>query len=318
MSGFISRCRVLGLAGAILAVLFVASPVFAQNVIKGKVLDKDGNPVDEAKVTITSTENSRKFELKTDKKGEYYQIGIPTGRYNVTVEKDKLGKLENQANVRGGQPTNVDFKFVPGVAGLSEEQKAKNSALQKLFDEGIAASQGGNHDGAVAKFTEVAAGMQNCADCYYNIGTEYTALKKYPEAETAFKKAIELKPDHTESYNGLANVYNAQKKFDLASQASAKATELSAGAAGGGSAESLYNQGVISWNAGKTDEAKTQFQAALKVDPNHAPSHFQLGMAYLNLGQLPEAKAEFETYLKLAPTGPQAAQAQGMINALPK
>jgi hypothetical protein len=41
-------------------------------------------------------------------------------------------------------------------------------------------------------------------------------------------------------------------------------------------------------------------------------------MALLNLGQLPQAKAEFETYLKLAPTGPNAAQAQAMLNAIPK
>lgn len=318
MSGSISRWRALGLLGAVLAVLLVASPGYAQNVIKGKVVDKDNQPVEDAKVTILSTENSRKFELKTDKKGEYYQIGVPTGRYTVTVEKDKLGKMQNQANVRGGQPTTLDFAFVPG-AGLSDEQRAKNSALQKLFDEGISASQGGDHQTAVAKFTEVSAGMQNCSDCYYNIGTEYTALKNYPEAETAFKKAVELKPDHVEAYNGLANVYNAQKKFDLASEASAKATELGGAAGGaGGSAESIYNQGVIAWNAGKADEAKAQFQAALKADPNHAPSHFQLGMAYLNLGQLPEAKAEFEAYLKIAPTGPNAAQAQGMLNALPK
>jgi tetratricopeptide (TPR) repeat protein len=58
--------------------------------------------------------------------------------------------------------------------------------------------------------------------------------KKYDEAEAAYKKAIELKPDFAEAYNGLANVYNAQKKFDLAAEASKKAMELIARAAAGG------------------------------------------------------------------------------------
>jgi tetratricopeptide (TPR) repeat protein len=59
---------------------------------------------------------------------------------------------------------------------------------------------------------------------------------------------------------------------------------------GGASAESLYNQGVILWNAQKYAEAKTQFEAAVKADPNMALAYYQLGMANLNLGQIPEAK----------------------------
>ena len=33
----------------------------------------------------------RKFETKTNKKGEYIQIGLATGSYKVDAEKDKLG-----------------------------------------------------------------------------------------------------------------------------------------------------------------------------------------------------------------------------------
>ena len=39
---------------------------------------------------------------------------------------------------------------------------------------------------------------------------------------------------------------------------------------GGGNAEALYNQGVILWNGGKFAEAKTQFEARDKADPNMA------------------------------------------------
>lgn len=320
MSRFISRWRPLSSVGAVLVVLLFASPGFAQGRAQGKVVDKDDKPVADAKVTITSSANNQKWELKTNNRGEYFQIGLPSGSYVVLVEKANLGAMQGTINVRGSAPATQDFKIVPGQAGLSQEQLAKNAALQKLFDQAVAASKSGDHPGAISSYTEVAAGLPSCADCYYNIGLEYSAMKDFPQAETAFKKAVEMKPDHADAYNGLANVYNAQKKFDLASQASAKAAELSGGAAaaGGGSPDSLYNQGVIAWNAGKADEAKSHFESALKADPNHAPSHFQLGMALLNLGQLPQAKTEFEAYLKLAPTGANAAQAQAMLNALPK
>ena len=319
MFRFISRWRPLSLAGAVLAVLFFASSGYAQGRAQGKVVDKDDKPIADAKVTITSDGNNQKWELKTNNRGEYFQIGLPSGRYVVLVEKANLGAMTATINVRGGTPAIQDFKIVPGQAGLTQDQLAKNAALQKSFDAAVAASKAGDHPGAIASYTEVAAGLPTCADCYYNIGLEYSAMKDYGQAETAFRKAVELRPDHADAYNGLANVYNAQKKFDLASQASAKAAELAgSAAAGGGSPDSLYNQGVIAWNAGKADEAKTHFESALKADPNHAPSHFQLGMALLNLGQLPQAKAEFEAYIKLAPTGPNAAQAQAMLNAIPK
>ena len=97
------------------------------------------------------------------------------------------------------------------------------------------------------------------------------AKQDLPQAEAAFKKMVELKPDSAEGYTGLAGVYNAQKKFDLAAEASAKASQLSGGGgAGGGGAEASYNQGVILFNAGKFAEAKTQFEAATKADPNMA------------------------------------------------
>ena len=122
-----------------------------------------------------------------------------------------------------------------------------------------------------------------------------------------------------DAYTGLANLYNSQKKFDLAAEASKKASELagSAGAAGGG-AEATYNQGVILWNGGKYAEAKEQFEAAVKADPNMAMAHYQLGMANLNLGKIPEARAAFEGYLKADPNGPKAAEVKTFLTQLPK
>ena len=89
-------------------------------------------------------------------------------------------------------------------------------------------------------------------------------------------------------------------------------------AARGGSADAVYNQGIILWNQGKIPEAKVKFEEALKANPNHAESTFQMGMALLNEGKLPDAIASFEKYLQLAPTGQFAAQAKGMLAQLKK
>jgi tetratricopeptide (TPR) repeat protein len=320
---FSSRALVGAVALAV-AVAF-AAPATAQStgMVKGKVVDGENQPVDGAKITIEFGGGvTRKFDTKTNKKGEFLQIGLSPGPYKVTAEKDKLGSQTFDVTVRLGGAAEVNFKLAPGAAGPSKEDVAKAGALKKAFDEGVAFSRANSWDEAIAKFTEAAA-VAPCPDCYYNIGYAHNQKKAYSEAEAAFKKAIELKPGYADAYNGLATVYNAMKKFDEAAEASAKAIELSGGAAaggaaGGGNADAVFNQGVILWNAGKIPEAKKQFEEAIKINPNHAEAHYQLGMALLNEGKLPEALAEFETNLKLAPDGPHAAQAKQMIATLKK
>jgi tetratricopeptide (TPR) repeat protein len=177
----------------------------------------------------------------------------------------------------------------------------------------------GRNDEAIAGFNDVIAKVPTCADCYYNLGVAYTNTKQYAEAEAAYKKVIELKPDSTDAFTGLANIYNAQKKFELAAEASANASKFSggvAGAAGGGSAESIYNQGVILFNSQKFTEAKAQFEAATKADPNMAMAHYQLGMTALNLGDFPLAVSSLETYLKIDPNGAKAAEVKASLPAL--
>jgi tetratricopeptide (TPR) repeat protein len=209
-----------------------------------------------------------------------------------------------------------------GAGGASPEVAAKTAALKKTFEEGVTASRAGNHDAAIASFQAAAELNPNCFDCYYNIAFSESQKKDYDKAEAAYKKAIELKADYAEAYSGLANVYNATRKFDQAAAASAKAMELSAsapgGAAGGGTADAMFNQGVILWNAGKIPEAKKQFEGAVAANPNHAESHYQLGMALVNEGNLQGAAAEFEKYLQIAPSGPNAPTAKSLLAQLKK
>ncbi len=298
-----------------------AHPVFAQNgTLQGVVKDAKGEPIENAKVTIESDATNRKFETKTNKKGEYVQIGLPSGVYKVTAEKDKMSAT-NPAQVRQGAQASVNF-VLTAVSNLSPEAAKKVVDLQKAFNEGLEAQKAANYDAAIAAFTKAAEVDPKCTQCYNNIGLGHTSKKDYDKAEAAYKKALEIDANSADSYNGLANIYNAQKKFDLAAEASAKAVSLAGqlGAPGGagGSADALFNQGVILWNAGKVAEAKKQFESAIAADANHAESHYQLAMALVNEGNLKGAGAEFDAYLKLAPNGPNAASAKAISAQLPK
>jgi len=303
-------------AVALAAVLFLASSALAQSVVRGKVNDAQGKPVEGATVVFEAEGVNRRVQTKTDKSGEFLQVGLQSGAYKVTASKDGVGSQTLPSTVRQG-PNNQPLNFaITASSAMSAADKQAAQAVQVAAGAAMEAMKAGQHDDAIAKFNEVIATVPNCADCYYNIGVAQTQKQRPAEAEAAFKKAIELKPDSAEAYTGLANLYNAQKKFDLAAEASAKASQFSGGAAGGGSAEASFNQGVILFNAGKFAEAKTQFEAAVKADPNMSMAHYQLGMTNLNTGDFAGAVTALEAYLKVDPDGPKAAEVKAALPAV--
>lgn len=299
-----------------LAVVFaVSTTALAQSRLQGKVVDAQGKAVEGAIVTIQHADGARKTEVTTDRNGEFVQLGLPSGRYTVTAAKDKLQQTL-PADVTQAKPTDLQFRLSP-TSGLSPEAAKAHTEMQARYSAAIDAMKAGRDDEAIQTFNEIVLTIPTCSDCYINLGVAYTKKQQYTEAENAFKKALELEPDSADAYTGLASLYNAQKKFDLAAEASAKAQRL-ASAAPGGNAQATYNQGVILWNGGKYAEAKAQFEAALKADPNIAMAHYLLGMANLNLGNVPEARASFENYLKADPNGPKAGEVKNFLAQLPK
>ena len=308
----------------LLGLTLVAVPASAQTgQAKGKVVDAKNQPVAGATVVIEAIDGmGRKFTVKTDKKGEFVQIGLQPGQYRLTAEKDGLSDMHERRI--GLDMVEVNFSLRPGGAGgeMSDEERkkaeARVAAIQGNFSAGVALTNEGKHDEAIAKFNEVLKEAPKCVECYTNIASIHMRKKEYDQAEAAYKQALTIAPNSADAYNGLASVYNAQKKFDLAADASAQAQKLGAAAPGGMSASAVFNQGVIAWNASKIPEAKKAFEEAIKLDPKLADAHYWLGMANLNEGKMPEAAAAFEEYLKLAPTGQYAEQAKGVLAQIKK
>ena len=309
-------CRV---ALAVSVLVGASAAAFAQGgMVKGKVLDAQGQPVADAKITILADTDGRKFETTSDRKGEFIQIGLRSGAYKITATKDKIGSQTLTANLRQVGAANLEFRLTP-VSNLSASDQKKLGALQGAVQAGSDAVKAGDYDLAITKYTEAVGISPDCKECYVNLGLAHSEKKQYAEAEAAFKKATEIDPNFADAYSGLASIYNAQKRFDEATAAGAKAVSLApAAGAGGGGAEAAYNQGVILWNGGKFAEAKTQFEAAIKANPSMADAYYQLGMANLNLGQISAAVEAFEGYLKVAPDGPKAAEVKAAVAALKK
>jgi tetratricopeptide (TPR) repeat protein len=322
MSALIRRALMPSLL--VLGLAVVGTPAYAQTgQVKGKVVDAKNQPVEKAEVTIEAIDGmGRKFKVSTNRRGEYVQIGVPPGQYRISASKDNLSDTQEQRIGLDAAEVNLTLRAGGAGGNMSAEEakkaEARNAAIRGAFEAGVKLSQENKYDEAIAKFNEVVAQVPKCVECLTNIASLQMAKKDYEAAEGTYKKAIELNPSSVEAYNGLANLYNAQKKFDQAAEASAQAAKLGAAAPGGASASTVFNQGVIAWNASRIDDAKKAFEEAVKLDPKLAEAHYWLGMANLNQGKMPEAAASFEQYLKLDAAGKYAEQAKGILGQIKK
>ncbi|MBV9341390.1 MAG: carboxypeptidase regulatory-like domain-containing protein, partial [Acidobacteria bacterium] len=137
---------------AMLSALYSA-PLIAQTAtVKGTCRDAQGNPITDAQVMWQNQDNGRTYKLKTNKKGEYFSLGLDPGAYTVTLTKD--GKvLDSQKNYRLGVDEvtyDIDLKQI-------QQQNIQDTAKKQ----GISAEQVKQQQEQAAKAEQYKATVNN-------------------------------------------------------------------------------------------------------------------------------------------------------------
>jgi tetratricopeptide (TPR) repeat protein len=318
----------------ILAAALSAPVAFAQasGTVKGTCKDPQGNPIADAVVVWTNQDNGQKYTLKTNKKGEYFSLGLTPGKYVVNLYKNPDDMKANKPIdfVKGFQvqlDENVlDFdekKQQEAAArgeGLSEEQKKQLQEQQakqqkevttvKTLNEKLTAAntaiQNKDYDTAITALTE-ANQMDATRDVlWYRLGDAYRLSaplqtdkaekqKRYESAVEAYNKAIQLKQD---------NLQNGKEKD------AAKANQQLAGF--------YINIADAYAKSGKIDDAVKSYEAAAKADPTQAgAAYFNIGAVYTNAGRVDDANAAFDKCIAADPTRAEAYYQKG-VNLLGK
>ncbi len=126
-------------------------------------------------------------------------------------------------------------------------------------------------------------------------------LKKYSDAETAYKKAIKLQPENGDIYNNLCWVYIDQKiNLDAAAELIHKALSLTPEHR----PYYLDTLGMIFLRSGKTTESIATLKQAVELLPQDVPAYIveaysHLAEAYTAYGDMAaahEAEQEAEKY----------------------
>jgi tetratricopeptide (TPR) repeat protein len=316
------RLLIVGLVVAMAALCI--PPVFAQATgsVKGVCKDAQGTPIVGANLEWLNTDNGRKYNLKTNKKGEYFSLGIEPGKYKVTLTLE--GKqLDQVAGFPVGMDeSNLDFDLKKSQTeaaqqkGISPEQlkamqeqqakAAKETNTVKALNEKLAianqAIQGGDYDTAISTLNEATQTdptrdllWARLGDANLGSGPKQTdsaeKAKRFGSAVTAYQKAIELKKKTMEAGAKpddpkiLAAYYNNLGQAEARTgqlDEAVKSYDLAAQLNPAGAAQYYYNQGAVLTNSGKVDEANAAFDKAIAADPTKADAYYQKGVNLIN------------------------------------
>jgi tetratricopeptide (TPR) repeat protein len=188
------------------------------------------------------------------------------------------------------------------------------AALQTSVNEAIGLAQAGKTDEAIAIYTDLVSKHPTIHQLQFNMGTLYAMKKDWPAAETAYKKALELKPDYTDAMLALTTVYANSGRANDAVEFLNKVT-----AENPTEAKLLLQQGVLLYNTGKQAEAGEVFEKVKAADPANPEPYFYMATILVGQGKTPEAIASLEKYLEMNPTNTQnVATAKGLLTALKK
>jgi tetratricopeptide (TPR) repeat protein len=308
--------RALIAASILLGLGLLGAPASAQTgAARGKVMDSKGQPLADAKILIEFKGGiTRKFEVKTNKKGEWMQVGIQPGPYRFTVSKEGYQSNYLDARVALGEPTELpDFKLV-SAAEVAQQQGSPAAELKEKFEAAVALTGAGKLDEAEAAYKAILEKTPDVPEVWQNLGYIAKEKKDYATAEADYQKALELRPESTDIASALAQLYQ-----DTGQPEKAMALMEKQAGANPQDAKAQLNRGIFLLNSGNSVASIEAFQAAIAADPQMTDAYYFLGTQLVGQGKIPEAIQSLEKFLSLNPTNPQYVQtAQGLLKALKK
>lgn len=302
-----------------------------QGSIQGKVLDREGKPLQGAIARIQNTSTNQIDEAKTNKNGGYVVTGLYQGKYKVTLVVDGHAAMVrgeavgDDIFVNSGleQTVNFDLRKAPATPppdvapapankGKSEADKKANAEMRAAFTAGMAALKAQNLDEAIRQLQLAGEKDPSQPAIFGNLGLAFLRSKKYDNAAAAFRKSIALNPGDAGVHASLSLALGESGKIEEAQQEVQEVAKLDPSLAG----QSYYNLGAILSERGKSKEGVELFKKAVELDPKNARSYYQLGLAYFSSPDtMPAAIAVLEKYLQLEPNGENAQTAKQLIDA---
>jgi tetratricopeptide (TPR) repeat protein len=195
---------------------------------------------------------------------------LPRGRsvteLRITAEGDRVIARDGEAawNPESGQMT-LDF----AIADLADEAAPLTRGRVEAFE---------------------AAAADRTAEEWHDLGLDLEPVAPV-EAADAYRRCLELDPDHPDAHVNLGRLLQEQGRLAAAEAHYRRALH-------GRHAHPLaaFNLGTVLEDLGRLDEAMDAYEDALARDPSFADAHFNVALLYEKAGDRQQALRHLKAY----------------------
>jgi len=298
----------------ILALGLCVLPVLAQSsgTVKGVAKDNQGNPIADAILVWTNTDNGQKYTIKTNKKGEYFSLGLTPGKYLATLYKnaDDLKAGKELDHVKGfpvqAEENTLDFDLKKDMESAAKGQGLTPEQLKQMQEQQTKAAKETNtvkslNEKLNAAKTSADAGDFDTAIASLNEATQMDATRDllWFKLGDYYRMSATKQTDPAEKQKRLASaVESYQKAIDLKKSATNDKDPNAAK-----NLAAYYNNLAEAYaKSNKMDDAVKTYELAAQADPTSAAQYyFNTGAVLTNAGKVDDAIGAFDKVISIDP-----------------
>lgn len=134
-------------------------------------------------------------------------------------------------------------------------------------------------------------------DDWFELGYQME-LSEPDQARDAYRRALELDPDHVAARVNLGRLLHEKKQYKLAEVHYRLAVAVDPR-----NATAYFNLGVALEDLARLEDAAAAYESAVLHEPTHADAHFNLAQLYERLGKKAMAIRHLKAYQAIRPVG---------------
>ncbi len=232
---------------------------------------------------------------------------VPEGAYLLMTDiLVREGKYAEATQFVGEHPENAEIfirlrdyfvgeRMNDAALGLIAKSRFSDPGIEHINDS-IRKQLNGDLQGAIAACNNALRFNTGDASAYNQLGRVLFNAGHAPQSQSAFEKALAIKPDFAETWHNLGHVLRAQHKLEEAEKAYLRSVELAPYYR-----SALLNLGVVKFARGKHAEALPHFQRLLELDPGNIEAHINAGVGEHILHNVEQAKIHYRQAIALDP-----------------
>lgn len=304
-----------------------------QGVIRGRVLDEQGQPLAGAVIQIRYRNSGNEIRVSTGEDGRFRHRNLSLGRYDLAVIRDgetlwkfPLRLTLVQANVQVeldiGKLREAGRTFERFTADLRKrnseesERRRRAAALRAWHNRGVRLLREGKHTEAIAEFGSVLETEPGRTSTLAMRASAYARAGRREEAMAAYQNLMTAEPDEASHHNNLAILLAGTGRFDEAVRHFEQARRLDKQRTGAYE----FNLGAAYLQAGQFKQSSEHFRNSLRRDPTRADAQYFYGLSLIREGakgkKQRNAVKAMRRYLQLEPKGPYAEAARNHLQEL--